>query len=313
MTYAIGGLIQALDYNGFATTNTPNVNNIWSVGSGNSGYGQPVITSVAAGAPILGTEFFNLVQSVQKSASHQGTALGTWRQVSPSSGGIILFEPNLANNINLINTNRLNAASQGSTSTTTATSTTSWNSYLTATFTVTFSSANAARYYFNAGGQIGFNFSHPAGTGANATINTICTNTGSIWLSSPTSGTATLSGVSYNGVTKIGGGDPVNSTINANRGFYALNGTSAQLFQQSGSGSYYYYGGSFLRISASYNGAGVLTLTCRFEETGGYYYYYYGGVVSAGTQSSLIIRPPSTTYLANTWGTPTVTSSVVAT
>ena len=41
MTYTSGGLIQATDYNGFvSTTSGANVNNVWSTGSGDAGWGQ---------------------------------------------------------------------------------------------------------------------------------------------------------------------------------------------------------------------------------------------------------------------------------
>ena len=34
MTYTVGGLIQAADYNGFVSTNSANVNGQWGTGSG---------------------------------------------------------------------------------------------------------------------------------------------------------------------------------------------------------------------------------------------------------------------------------------
>ena len=40
MTYSSGSLIEASDYNGFVSgTANANVNDIWSVGSGDKGYG----------------------------------------------------------------------------------------------------------------------------------------------------------------------------------------------------------------------------------------------------------------------------------
>jgi hypothetical protein len=43
MTYSVGGVIQAADYNTFQT----NLNTIWSTGSTDSGWGQPALTSVS--------------------------------------------------------------------------------------------------------------------------------------------------------------------------------------------------------------------------------------------------------------------------
>ena len=39
MTYSSGGLIEAADFNGFVSTGSPNINNIWSTGSTDSGWG----------------------------------------------------------------------------------------------------------------------------------------------------------------------------------------------------------------------------------------------------------------------------------
>ena len=51
MTYSSGGLIQATDYNTFISTGTPNINNIWGTGSGDSGWGQTSIATVAGPSP----------------------------------------------------------------------------------------------------------------------------------------------------------------------------------------------------------------------------------------------------------------------
>jgi hypothetical protein len=177
---------------------------------------------------------------------------------------------------------------------------------MTVTFVVTFANQNAARYYFNAGGQIGFNFSHPNTTNINALIADLCNEAGTIWVSSPVSGTVSLASINYNGVTKVGGVASVRSTVNTNYGFYAFTGTSTQIFNQLSDegGRYIAYQGSFLRISASSNGLGELTFTCLFDEVPN------GLTVSSGTVSTLTLRPPSTANLSNTWGTPSVVQSI---
>lgn len=308
MTYAANGLIEASDYNGFVATNTPNFNGIWSTGAGNSGYGQTALATKTSGNLILAADWSNLLSNIIKSASHQGTTLSSFRDSSPSSSELILYESNLSNNINLINTNRLNAAAQGSTSSTSATNSTTWNDSLTISFIVTFANDNSARYFFNAGGQIGFTFSHPAGGGfsINQLISDLCNDVGTLWFSSTTSGTITLSGSSYSGVTKVGGQSNGPTVIYSNNGFYSLypTGTNVLLLQYS-EYVYHSYGSTFLRISGSYNGTGVITFTCLIDEVPN------GATVSSGTAGNLTIRPPSTTQLNNTWGTPTVTTSVI--
>ena len=169
------------------------------------------------------------------------------------------------------------------------------------TFTVTFTSNDAARYFFNAGGQIGFNFSHPNTGGMNTLINDICNEAGTIWVSSPTSGTVSISGTSYNGVTKVGGVSSIRQTVNTNYGFYNFTSTSTEIFKQTGdagTGIYSYYLGTFLQIKASTNNAGVLTFVCLFDEVPD------GLIVSSGTVGTLTLRPPSTTYLTSSWGNP---------
>lgn len=314
MTYAASGVIQATDYNGFVDTNTPNVNDIWAIGSGNSGYGQPTLLARNSGSIIQALDWSSLLNAVTKSASHQGTSIASFINANPLPGNIISIEPSLANNINLINTSRLNAAAHGSTSFTSATSGSSWTNQLSIIFTVTFASNNAARYYFNAGGQFGFTFSHPTGSSINQKFNQICSNAGTLWFSSTNSGTITLNGTSYSGVTKIGGASPAGTTVYSNNGFYSLfpSGSNNLLLQYASGGGYYpyyyyyYYGNnSYLRVSANYNGSGILTFTCLFDEVPN------GAVVSAGTIATLTSRPPSTLHLSNSWGTPTITYSIV--
>lgn len=320
MTYATSGVIQASDYNGFASNNTPNVNNIWATGSGNSGYGQPSLPVKQPGDTILTSDWFSLFSAVNDSAAHQGTSITPLVNGLPTAGSPIAYEPGLDGNIPLIDANRGNAVAHGSTSFSTATSTSSWTNSLTTTFTVTFASDNAARWYFNAGGQIGFTFNHPAGlgSGVNLTISQICANAGTLWFSSPDSGSVVLNGTTYTGVTKVGGSNPGSTTVYTNNGFYSVYPTGTQLLlkQYSSGGGYYpyyyyyyypYYGygsNSFLQISANYNNSGVLTFTCLLDEVPD------GATVTPGTVSTLILRPPSTLYLTNSWGTPTVGSTI---
>lgn len=303
MTYATDAIILASDYNGFANTGSPNVNQVWATGTGNSGYGQPALTTVTQGDLIQASQTANLLQYITDAADHQGSTILPFTISSPSAGDLILPASNVAANITTIYNNRLNADSQGGTSNTTATSASTWNNSLTVTFTVAFANDNAARYFFNAGGQFGFNFSHPNGAGENATIYTICQDAGTVWSSSPISGTATLAGSNYSGVTKVGGGSPGLTTVNTNYGFYAFTGSDVQIFKQE-----FAAGGTNLTIFARYDGAGTITYTCVFTIL----LYFYVGGVSVGTQAVLIKRPPSTTYLSNTWGTPVISSNIVA-
>ena len=181
------------------------------------------------------------------------------------------------------------------------------------TFTVAFANNNSARFFFNAGGQLGLAFSHPTSSGVNVTIQDICNEFGTMWLSSPISGTVSIAGTNYNGITKVGGVASSRGVANTNNGFYALTNTNSQCYRQSGNGGgyypyyyyYYYYNNqSFLNITARYNGTGTITFTCVFDEVPN------GRVVSAGTRGTLTVRNPSTTFLTNSWGTPTLSNSI---
>jgi hypothetical protein len=301
MSYALGGKVQSTDLNSFTTT----FNALWSTGSSNSGYGQTAIPSVSYGEKVRANSYWRaLVQNIEASANHQGSSISAMTP-TPTTAGKIQFLANVSSNLTTINNNRLNAVSSGSTSSTTLTSVEIWNNSLVMTFDVTFASNNHARYFFNAGGQIGLSFSHPNTGNINTLISDICAEAGTVWISSPTSGTATISGTAYSGVTKVGGVSSVRQTVNTNYGFYAFNSTSTEIFKQTGdAGTYSAYLNSFLQIKASTNSAGVITFVCVIDEVPD------GLDVATGTVGTLTIRPPSTTYLSNSWGTPSVSGTI---
>ena len=58
MTYTVGGLIQAADYNGFVSTNSANVNGQWGTGSGGSGWGQTPLSTVSAAGVVTATNTY---------------------------------------------------------------------------------------------------------------------------------------------------------------------------------------------------------------------------------------------------------------
>lgn len=309
MTYSQNSTILATDFNTLRST----LNDFWSTGTGNAGYGQSAITTVEVAEKIRATNYWrSLTDNITTVANHTGSLISSMIP-QPSTTGKIIFLQNVATNLITVNNNRLNAVAQGSTSTTTATSDTVWNDKMIITFTISFDSATSTRYFFNAGGQLGLSFSHPNSGGIDTLISDICSEAGTIFISSPTSGSVNLAGTNYNGVTKVGGVTSARSTVSTNAGYFALTTTDTQLFNQTGdAGTYTSYFGSFLRISASVSSSfgvtgGSITFTCEFDEVPN------GLAVSAGTVATLTVRPPSTTYLTNTWGTPTIVSSIVYT
>ena len=76
MTYTSGGLIQATDYNGFvSTTAGANINDIWSTGSSDKGYGQSAISTVSTAGTITATQWATLVNTLSSLGSQTGTTL----------------------------------------------------------------------------------------------------------------------------------------------------------------------------------------------------------------------------------------------
>jgi len=318
MTYQQYDRIDASDYNtfvgnavvGISTANT--LNTVWGIGSGRSGYGQAAVPQVAQFATVQATDWANLINRTSSAASHQGTAITAL--TAPVSGTRIDYLSALSTNLTSIFTSRNNAAAQGATPVVSAiTNNTIWSSALTFTHIITFQSADQARYFFNAGGQIRLQFEHPTGTGVNALFSSLATACGTVVLSAPTSGTVTIAGISFNGVTKIGGSG--SATTSPNVGYYGLTTTNQEVFKQLASGSPAGYTGSFISVNVRSNGTqgvngdagSTITITTLWDEVPD------GGTTlraSVGTKTTCSAVYPSTGFLQNSWGTVTITGSV---
>lgn len=312
MSYAQYGLIEATDFNnlvGISPSTTANrLNTVWSVGGSSAGYGQTVVPNVSVGGTVTASDWANLVNKTSNSASHQGSTITS--VTAPASGGTIAYLSAIPTNINTIYSNRLNATSQGSTTSNTASRSSTWSSALTFTHTATFANGDAARYFFNAGGQIAMTASHPAGSGINALFNALASAIGTVVMSAPATGTITIAGTSYNGITKIGGsGSP---TITNNNGYYALTTSNANVFTQTASSGPSGYLNSFIRYIVKSNGTqgsngdtgSIITISTVWDEVPN------GLTVSNNSNVTMTIRPPSSTYIANTWGAITLSGSV---
>jgi hypothetical protein len=314
MTYASGSTILAADYNGLVGTN-PNtasgtLNTVWATGGTTAGYGQSALATVTAGGTILASSWANLVNTTASAATHQGTSITG--VTAPSTGGVITYLSAIPTNLTTIYNSRLNAATQGSTTSNTVTTASTWTSAATFTQTVTFANGDAARYFFNSGGQLAMTVSHPAGSGINLLLNNLASNVGTVVLSAPTSGTITISGTSYNGVTRIGGGGN-SPTIGTNSGYYALTTSNANIYYQTASTGPSGYLSTNINIFAKTNGTvgsngdvgNVITITTVWDEIPN------GLTVSTGSVTTLTVRPPEQTNIANTWGTISLAGSVV--
>lgn len=319
MTYSAGGLIQATDYNGFVSTTVgANVNDIWSTGSGDKGWGQTALSTVAATNTVTATQWAGLVNTLSSMGSQTNTTLTA--RTAPVAGNTIQILAALNTDLTSCTTNRGNAAASGAqytgwtgTNSVTAGKTAgAWT--ITITNTLTFASANAARYFWNAGGLVKIQTSKTS-TGAtgdpewNDLASTLC---GAIWISGRVNGAAqTIAGTSYTGTTKIGGtGTP--TTLTTTTGWYQLLTTDTVIYKQFADTAP--YTSNYIQHSAKTAGTGTqLVVTTVWSASDGD--PITGGTAPTGATPGtapctiMTYYPPATTYLTNTWGTPTVAAT----
>lgn len=164
---AIGDLISASDYN----TIRNKIINVIGTGVGNSGYGQTTFsTTVSAGNTVTKAQWDALRYDIYNSLLHQ---IGSPPSiVTAAAGGVISYgagNPNtqydtladqaISNRFDL-------GAGQFVTETIGSESyTSSWYSSVSSTVTVTFNTAEEARFFFNSGGKIRFASSRSGGSG----------------------------------------------------------------------------------------------------------------------------------------------------
>lgn len=323
MAYSAGGLIEAADYNGFVSTNSgANVNSVWGAGSSDSGWGQTALSTVSAAGTITATQWASLVNTISSMGLQTNTAITA--RTAPVAGNTINILAALNTDLTNITANRLNAAANGTqftawtgiNSKTTATLPILDNWTITFTNTVTWASADAARYFFNAGGRIKIDVSKTA-TGEtgdpewNDLANILC---GDIFITAGTA-TQTIAGANYTGTTKIGG-DGTPDILLTTTGWYDLTPGAAATVVYKQFADTAPYTNNFIQHSIARSADSTqLIITTLWSASDGD--PITGGTASSGaepgTAPTTIVTyfPPSTTYLTNTWGTPTIVAAVV--
>ena len=314
MSYAQNGLIEATDFNTLVGANPETaankLNTTWAIGGTTAGYGQTAVSQVSAGGTVIATGQWNaLVANTASAASHSGSSITS--VTAPTSGGTVTYLSAIPTNLTTIYTNRRNAASQGSTITNTTTRATSWQNGITFTHTITFASGDAARYFFNAGGQIKMTASHPTGTGINLLFSDLASDTGTVTMSAPNSGTISIASTNYSGITKIGGGGNA-PTVDANKGYFGLTTSNATAFTQLADSGPSGYLSSFIRYIVKSNGTqgsngdtgSVVTIYSVWDEIPN------DLVASASSAVTCTVQLPETTNLSASWGTPSISGAV---
>jgi hypothetical protein len=155
---------------------------VLGTGSGDKGYGMSLASAqVGAGDTVTATHIANLHTDINKCILHQ-TASATSAIVAPAASDVI-EESNSTNKkgwaqyeaeSTVAETNRLTAAGGNMTTTSelTESRTNAWGSSpdtVNTTFTVTFSSADIKRNFFNAGGEIRMALALSSGSGSKGT------------------------------------------------------------------------------------------------------------------------------------------------
>lgn len=298
MAYSSGGTIEATDYN----TRAANVNAIWGTGAGSNGYGQSTtVSNVSVGGTVAATNWATLIARIDSMRGHQsGTTSGI---TQPSAGNTITFLSTLDTQITNIINNKLAVTARGTALPTglgnpLQTNDTDWQNTATNEFYVSFSDTNTVRYFFNAGGLITSFMQVDGGTALSNDWSSFMTNQ---------IGTITLGS---NFCSRSGtGGD--NLTQNTSIGYHNLTATYQTLFSIGSTSGTADYGANYATIEARVGGA-------LYGASSNLVYFRYTLYDSAGNSFNDIINgqrrmyvgytPPSTTYLSNTWGTPSAVS-----
>ena len=164
MTTAIGSKITATDVNNLVDS----IQNVYATGTGDSGYGQGlyVLGDVSTGRKITAADWACIHGMLAICSNHQGTA-NTDLFANPNIGDRILSTTSAVAIAASCVANRLRAApislSEFDDLVTSAFQST-WNGVVQITADVSFSSEDKARYFFNSGGVIKINLTHPTGS-----------------------------------------------------------------------------------------------------------------------------------------------------
>ena len=331
MSYVSGGLIEASDYNTFVAGSGNAVNKIWSTGSTDTGWGETALANVAQTATVTATSWASLVNTLASMGNQTSTTITS--RTAPVTGNLIAVLANVQADINSITNNRGNAALSGTTSSTwtgntaktAATGNNSAGWTITFTHTITFPSADQARYFWNAGGLVRIDMSKSStGTDKDPDWNSFVGTVGTLYMSGRVNSNSQLiAGTTYTGFTRSGGSGTPSPNLTTT-GWYSLTGGAAATTMWQLNATTSPYTSDFIRITAAVNAARTtLTLVTTWVDAGysgaGKNNSISGGTDttspfgSFGTAPAVLVRfvPPSSTYLTSAaWGTPTVSATV---
>lgn len=313
MAYTSGGTIQAQDYNwltwggntsGTYTTAVNNLAVIWGQGTGQRGYGQDVsaFSTVSATNEVTAAQWSGFIYHLNKSLGHQAqTQLASGSNIGIVAGATVEAFANVQTAVNQINSTYLTHHAVGTKTTgsnlnETLSSTTGLSIATNYDVTVTFSSTDAARYFFNAGGELQYRCStyNSGGSGSENSVTRIVNGIGGVNFRTTDNGGRTGSGITLN-------------TNNTAIGYYDLTTSEQMLIKVTDTTAA--YTASNANLNVYYQGAttrGAKGNVVRFRLNLAVSNKTWNDTISMGLRHRVDIQYPSTTYLANAAGTPSV-------
>ena len=277
MTYSTGNTILASDFNTFHN----DVEDIFEDNNSNSvsagalifGYGESLLQAeVSAGNSITSAQWNNLYMMIHRCAGHQGTSITLGGSVSAgprSAGDTISADTQLATAITAIRNGKLNADASNMTlaGVNDKSGNATWSTSTVHTFTQTFASYDAARFFYNQGGEMRFGFSLSGGASNDQNNN---------WGSLGTSvGTVAIK---VNTTTQTGSGGTTGDSFDDVVGDA---GNTKTMFTQAGSGQ---YTANNYKIQCAANAAKTIytwTITWTEGHTNGFFDQVNGTLASS--------------------------------
>lgn len=313
MTYTAGQLVLASDYNNFVGGNTANVsgqlNTILGMGYGNAGYGQSAVSNVSAtisGNLITATQWTTLVNNINTVRKHQSGA-GFTNLSTYVAGTIVNANNAIGSNLTTAYTNRINYTAEGTTTTgsTFSPAFTAPNDTNPATFqfsrTATFASANQARFFFNAGGQLNFVVTGVTNTGSTNRGASLAT------LAATNFGSMRVRAANNSGRTGSGGTVSSSDTV---LGYYKSTSSNATAVAITGVTSSYTSDTCEFYVKTNgaqgSNGDAGSTMTLSMQLFSGAQSPAIDDSINITVNHRIDVIYPSTTFLANTWGSVTI-------
>jgi len=174
MSYAVGDKILDQEYNNFLdSSSTPKgINYIFGTGALQWGLGQTTLNTVAAGEKIAAAQWNSLFAAMDSVAGHTNDALTS--TIAKAAGDVVAVKAALEADLTTLAASVANGspnsvANNFSNALQTSTSSARWVGSHTVEHSITFTNANQARYFFNAGGRIQISITRTTNGGTAAT------------------------------------------------------------------------------------------------------------------------------------------------